>query len=152
MPRILSELQKTTVFDPVTEQIVELQYFLPTNTKRVEYANRLQELMTDKNVLILFPETRVNYGKELLAGIPEDYFATPDGKKLSSDPNSEDYRGDWKEIVFKFAPELLAALAERVFEAEAHAKRQRFMDEFIKRGIAVNLGEQAKKKTASQSS
>jgi hypothetical protein len=148
MARDLAKIQKVKIFDSVTGEEIELSYTLPSPVKKVEYAQRLYDATQDKNVLRIFPETRVEYGKEILAGIPDNYFSI-EGKVISSDPASENYREDYKELIAKEAPDILASLAEAVFEAEEQARRRRFAESVMKANASVILGELSKKKTDS---
>lgn len=90
-----------------------LFYRLPTFIERSKYENSIY-LIKDGS-LVLVPDTRINFGKEILTGIGENCFSDEDGA-ISSDPEKDNYREDWKDLLVESAPEIVAQLAFYVFE------------------------------------
>lgn len=59
---------------------------------------------------------RVKYGARVLTGFKEGTFGC-DGLPISTDPkNKKQYRADWKELLVKAAPQLVAAVGQVAFE------------------------------------
>lgn len=59
---------------------------------------------------------RIKYGARVLTGFKEGSFAA-DGKPISADPKDKKaYRADWKELLVKAAPQMVAAVGQVAFE------------------------------------
>jgi len=72
-----------------------------------------------QNVKFRHSKAQFKFGAKILKGIVEGDFGVPDqdGKivPISSDPESPDYRQDWKALLLKMAPAVVITLAAAVF-------------------------------------
>jgi hypothetical protein len=152
MSRRLSKIQYVQILDTTTLKDIELGYIMPDPVMQAEYAVKIQEMVQDKDKIKIFPQVRVEFGKKIITAIPDGYFTDENGKAVSSNINNENYREDWKDLLEEHASDLLADLALRVFEAKQEAERNRIMQSFIEKGVAIELASEAKKKISSQSS
>jgi len=102
------------ITDAIGGGIVELHYRLPTTEERLEYQRAC--LVQDGDEVRFDPgQARVDFGLLVLTGIRDGDFAA-DGKPISSNPDSPDYREDWKILLRATASDLLGALGMAVFE------------------------------------
>jgi hypothetical protein len=116
MPRILSdEPCKVTFFDNIAGSKITLEYRLPTSEERIKYTNS-QVARHGRKIESTTGETRMKYGARILTGITDGDFIKADGKSLSSSPQSKNYDAGWKEVIAKYAPDVIAMLAMQVFE------------------------------------
>lgn len=154
MGRELKEIHLVKIYDRFSSDggTVELQYRVPERASvYMEFSQslwptlKIGELPNEESVLNL--DARVKFAKEYIAGIPEGYFSDENGKLISSDKNSENYRDDWKDLLEKHAADLLAALGEYIFERSEYSQR-RILDA-ITNGVKVRID--TKKKTDSLS-
>ena len=123
--RILGEkvIPEIAFSDPVSGSELSFFYRVPTTDERKTYLasmfKRVDEVMEDHSY-----DTRVKYAKKILTGIGEGQFGfevedEEDGSKviqISSDPNNEHYRADWKELIEQYLPDMLWFLSFRIFE------------------------------------
>lgn len=65
-------------------------------------------------------EALLDYGEMVILGFEEGYFKEKMSvgklRVFSSDPGSENYDPSWKALLRKYAPDILEAVAEHVFE------------------------------------
>lgn len=116
MPRILSDQPcLVTFFDNISGDKITLKYRLPTTEERIKYTNS-QVSRHGRKVESTMGETRQKYGLRVLLGITDGNFQKADGKPLSSNQESPAYDPDWKTVIAKFAPDVVAMLAMHVFE------------------------------------
>lgn len=124
MPRRLSktETNELSLYDHISGSDIVLTYRMPTTQEREGYANASVK-RTRKGMKFQVVQARQEFGLKILAGIREGDFEVEDGKggwtPLSSDPESPNYREDWKAVVGELAPDLVQALAGHVFDASA---------------------------------
>ena len=101
--------------DPATDDVHELYYRQPTVKERNAY--EASRFVRRKNKLINKSfETRLKFGLRILTGFKKGTFGI-NGKPFSSDPQDGDYREDWKALLQKGAPEIVAKLGQKVFES-----------------------------------
>lgn len=119
MPRELrqNERNKLVIEDPFTGEKVELFYRMPSVSEHVDfqkqsylYKQTASGTITENNT----PQTRIDFGLKILTGFTDGYFLY-DGKPISPDPKSPDYRQDWKELIKETAANLVDALGMKVF-------------------------------------
>ncbi len=125
--RILGEkvIHEIAFSDPVSGSELSFFYRIPTTDERKTYLasqfKRVGDVLEDHSY-----DTRVKYAKKILTGIGEGQFGfeveaeeEEDGSKviqISSNPNNEHYRADWKELIEKYLPDMLWFLSFRIFE------------------------------------
>lgn len=64
-------------------------------------------------------ETRQEWGEKKITGFKEGDFRFKEGetlREISSDPESANYEPNWKALLRKYAPDILEAVAEQIFE------------------------------------
>lgn len=114
--RDLSVNQKNILIinDGRSGSTLELYYRNPTTEEEAGYQVKMVKRQGKKVILNLHP-TRIEYGLKVLTGFREGDFGL-DGKVISSDPSSENYREDWKELFKQGASDIIAILGRTVFE------------------------------------
>jgi len=109
-----TDKNELVVHDAISGTDIVLYYRLPTTSERIAYQRALIR-KTGKKVVLRAGEARQEFGLKILTGIREGDFGY-DGKTISSDPKSERYRDDWKQLVGETAGDLVEVLALTVFE------------------------------------
>lgn len=104
-----------TFDDNISGGKITLEYRMPTPDERVKYANE-QVVRSGRKVKSASGETRQKYGLRILTGITDGQFTQEGGKPLSSDKNSPHYNEGWKAIIAQYASDVVATLAQHVFE------------------------------------
>jgi len=117
MPRDLkaSERNKLTITDAIGGGDIELYYRNPTTEECVQFQSESVRKVGGK-IRYHFAETRIKYGLRVLTGFRHGDFIY-DGKPLSSDPSSADYREDWKALLKETAADIVIAVGFAVFES-----------------------------------
>jgi hypothetical protein len=116
MPRILSDEPCEVTFDDnIAGGKIKIRYRMPTTEERIKYSNS-QVNRSGRKLESIIGDTRQKFGKIILAGITDGDFMTAGNKPLSSNEGSPHYDAGWKEIVAKYAPDVIAMLAMHVFE------------------------------------
>lgn len=112
------ELNSLKMYDHLSGSDIVIFYRMPTTEERSGYTN--ESILRQRNKIVnRYGETRQKYGYKILEGVREgDFEIKKDGKwvPISSDPNSEYFIPDWKKHIRKNAPDILEALAARVFD------------------------------------
>jgi hypothetical protein len=101
--------------DGISGDIHEIYYRLPTNEERASYQSNLISRRGKKIQTRIF-ETRIKFGGKLVTGFRKGTLGI-EGKAFASDSTDPDYREDWKELLLKFAPDVIASVAVTAFEA-----------------------------------
>lgn len=109
-----SDKNTLTIKDSISGTDIELYYRLPLTDERVAYQNRLFTSKGGK-VKTHTAETRIEYGLKILTGFREGDFGFG-GKPISSDPQSKNYKENWKILVKATASDIVNAFAFVVFE------------------------------------
>ncbi|MDD2902108.1 MAG: hypothetical protein PHU44_06700 [Syntrophales bacterium] len=114
MARVLKEENHSlTVHDPVSGSAVTLHYRRPTSEERVAYQLSAFRLEGGQRRFCL-GETRLKFGLEILTGFGSgDFLVAEEGGEAPLDPERHP---DWKERVEEHAPDLVAYLAQQIFE------------------------------------
>ena len=85
----------------------------PTTKERLDY--QAATIQSKKNRLAIDHGARLKYGVALVTGIRDGDLGF-EGKPLSADPASPNYRSDWKEILRDHRADLLMGVAMDAFE------------------------------------
>ena len=122
MARILGEeRQAMRVQDPVSGSVITLYYRRPTSQERVAYQLSAYRIEGGERRLCL-GETRLKFGLEILTGFSEgDFQIREDGQAVPLDPARHP---DWRERLAEHASDLVAYLAQQVFEGLRVASRE----------------------------
>jgi hypothetical protein len=94
-------------------------YFRQANTKEMHgYQNEAVQRKRN-NVKFRSSEAQLKYGHKVMTGIRDGDCGAPnvEGKMvpISSDPQSPDYRENWRELLEQYAPNIIIALGAYVF-------------------------------------
>jgi len=123
MPRITAPdvINELKINDAISGETISLFYRLPTTEERVRYgkASIRREGNKIKNEIV---ESRQKYGKLILTGIKDgDFVKIENGKEVSysSNPQSPDYDSNWKELVCRYASDLVEFMALQIFEGNS---------------------------------
>jgi hypothetical protein len=120
MGRIIGEnIQNALIIkDKKSEGTLTLYYGSETAAERIAFKSSLWEREGDK-IRSRRTEALQEWGEKKIIGFKEgDFKYKIDGelKIFSSDPESKNYDPKWKELLRKYAPDVLEALAEHIFE------------------------------------
>jgi hypothetical protein len=116
--RDAKKADEETVFefaDQAEGCVHEVRARRPTTRERFEFEASLFRREGDR-VLNRTPWVRIEFGKQLLTGIRKGTIGEG-GRPVASDPEDEDYREDWRDVVAEAVPEIPEALARHFFEA-----------------------------------
>jgi hypothetical protein len=111
----------------------------PTDAERIRYSNELytrEKNKADKEVIMMHPEVRRDYGLKVLTGFKYGDFGDENGKPISSDETHGNYRKDWKELILANAPEHLPLIAMHVFESTKIKSRK------VTEGIEIEVAQE----------
>lgn len=117
-PDIINELK---INDAISGETITLFYRLPTTEERMRYGKSSirREGNKIKNEIV---EARQKFGKMILTGIKDgDFVKIVDSKEVpySSNPDSTEHDPNWKELVCKYASDLVEFMALTVFEGNS---------------------------------
>jgi len=121
MGRFLGEERHAlAVQDPVSGSVVTLYYRRPSSEERVAYQLSAYRLEGGQRRFCL-GETRLKFGLEILTGFGAgDFLLQENGAQVPLDPERHP---DWKSRLAEHAPDLVAYLAQQVFEGMRVASR-----------------------------
>jgi len=119
MPFIFTDQpNKLKLNDHLSNSSIELFYRTPSAKEQASYVNGMTR--RERNKLVnCTGEQRQKMGAEILTGFREGDFEKPGGVVISSDPASPNFDKEWKQLVCKYAPHLVEALAIHAFEQTA---------------------------------
>ena len=109
---------KLNIKDPFSGDVLHIYYRSPTSEERVKYFSAQFEIV-DGKVDLSPSKGRLELGAAIILGFDEgDFGREVDGepRPYSSDPESPSYEAGWKDLLMKFAPDILEALALHAFE------------------------------------
>lgn len=109
-----SDRNEITINDTRSGTEIKLFYRNPRTQEEVGYQAALFLRKGGKLKINAF-ETRMKYGMAILTGIREGDFGI-DGKPISSDIASPNYREDWKALIAAQAPDIVTTFAFAIFE------------------------------------
>ncbi len=122
MPRIVGEKieNKLMIPDKFAGGFCTIFYRPGTTEERIAYPSAQWE-RKDGLIRNRRREALLEYGELVILGFEEGYFQEKmeDGtlRTVSSDPASKNYDLNWKAFLRKYAPDVLEAIAEHVFES-----------------------------------
>lgn len=101
--------------DPVSGDVHEFYYRLPTTQERVAFQNKMvirkgNKVLVRKDLFAVYVEC----GALILTGFKPGTLSR-DGRLISPDPESPDYCEGWKDLLVKSAPDMLAVIGRVVF-------------------------------------
>lgn len=137
--RLGAELNTLKIQDNISGDEIEVYWRPPTTKERAAYANESIR-RRGRKVRTRVGEARQKYGLLIMSGIREGDFEVKQDEKwvpLASDPESENYNAEWKNIVLRDAPDIVELLAAHVFDASAE------VDESQGQGLTESTGEDA---------
>lgn len=116
MPRMLTDApNELRLRDNISDSVIVLYYKTPSAKQQASYTNGMTR--RERNKLVnCTGEQRQKYGAEILTGFREGDFVKADGTAFSPDPKAANYDPAWKDLVCRFAPDLVEALAIHAFE------------------------------------
>ena len=121
MPRIVGEKVENRLMipDKFAGGFCTIFYRSGTTEERIAYPSAQWE-RKDGMLRNRKREALLDYGELVILGFEEGYFQEkmPEGELriVSSDPESKNYDPNWKAFLRKWAPDVLEAVAEHVFE------------------------------------
>ena len=132
MPLILEKSDRNELKFDYEGGSVVLYYSDPTTKQRIAYSNSVTR-RKGRKIINDLAATRLAGGKAICTGIREGDLAVPaDNEKgyslISSDPQSPDYRKDWKELLVKHQADFLMLLGAHAFENTSVAGDMEFGD------------------------
>jgi hypothetical protein len=115
MPRELKRTDRNQLIldDAISGGKIVLFYRFPETSERVAF--QAAAYKRDGDTLIDSSDQAIIDSAIVVLTAIRDGDFTYDGKKISSDPQSEDYREDWKECVAETGADLLTVLGRVVF-------------------------------------
>jgi len=126
MPRFLGQQINTLrLFDNLNDgETIELYYRNPTTKERQKYTDYAVVRKRNQTEFRVTEAQRI-FGAKILTGIREGDFLIPgeDGQPvpLSSDPKSEHYREDWKDMLIEYASDIVTFVGSQVFDRSVEA-------------------------------
>jgi hypothetical protein len=117
MDFIFSDAPKELIFkNPEKGQEIVLLYNEPSAETRIQYGGDIATIYRDKEIKDVRIEdivkVQLEYGLKCLSGFR--VIGVP--INISCDPQSPEYREDWKEMIKDRAPELIIKLCQNVFD------------------------------------
>ncbi|MDH5524441.1 MAG: hypothetical protein OEY01_10685 [Desulfobulbaceae bacterium] len=97
-------------------------YRMPTATERLHYSNK-SVVREGGKVVFNHGPVRQEYGMKIFVGFKDGDFADADGNPMSSDPQSPHYNKNWRDLIEKYAADIVEVLALFVFESSVAVKR-----------------------------
>jgi hypothetical protein len=131
---------KVSINDSISGRIIVLYFRVPTTRERIQYSKSLFQRKGNK-ITYAYAEARQKWGREILTGFEEGAFGVVKGDKeipYSSNPESKNYREDWKNLVCEFASDLVEILATHVFEGSTPLVAPRLGEEEEETGEEVD--------------
>lgn len=120
MARYLSDLDnELCIDDNISGTTVRLFHRMPTPGERIRYTNECYPKDNKGRTRIALSESRQKFGMKILTGIGNGDFLDGDGKPMSSDKSDENYNQAWRDLVAKYAIDLVELMAAQVFDASA---------------------------------
>ncbi len=137
--RILGKNTKNEleIFDAVSSSTITYYWRNPTDAERIRYSNELytRSKKEDKDIILMHPEIKKEYGLKVLTGFKPGDFADENGKPIGTEKGSENYDPNWKEKLLEYVPEHLTLIATHVFEST------KIKSSKISEGIEIEVAE-----------
>lgn len=106
--------------DGSSGDVHEMYYRRPTAVEMAGYQAALFE-RKGKKVINRVYQTRIDFGAKILTGFKPGTFGF-DGQAISAEKADKGYREDWQRILRELAPDVVAAVAQQVFEGTGVAR------------------------------
>lgn len=104
---------------------LEFHYRLPIQAERDAYTKATVQHKGNKvrSKANVFTE-QAALGKRVLKGFKKGSLADESGRVISSDKTDPDFNPDWKDLLEKYRPDLLAAVGQRVLKTTETAEEE----------------------------
>jgi hypothetical protein len=109
-----SESNRLVMTDGVTGEKIVVFYSTPLASQIKAYRQASIKRKGDKVVMNTF-DPALKYGLEIITGFEEGAFGY-DGKPISADPTSPNYREDWKSLLAETAADIVTIVAAVAFD------------------------------------
>jgi hypothetical protein len=109
-----SDTNRLALTDGVTGEKIVVFYATPQASQVKAYRQASIKRKGDKVVMNTF-DPALKYGLEILTGFEEGAFGF-DGKPISADPESPNYREDWKALLAETASDIVTIVAAVAFD------------------------------------
>jgi hypothetical protein len=122
MGRIIGDGVKNQLVlkDPFSGDPIIIYYRIPNSEERIAYESAKYRREKDRFEFCL-SEARLKFGEKIIEGFEEGSFLHKiegaGNRPFSSDPESPNYDPSWKELLRKYAPDVLEILAEHAFDS-----------------------------------
>jgi len=134
MPRHMKEgLNTLKIWDNISNSELEVYYRAPTTEERTAFSNESIQRKRNK-IIFRTSQARQKFGLKILTGIREGDFIVREGDKdvpLGSNSNLPHYNPEWKNLMMKYAADIVELLAVHVFEAPAETLDEEAADDLI---------------------
>lgn len=113
------------VKDRLSGAFLEFHYRLPIQAERDAYTKATVQHKGNKvrSKANVFTE-QADLGKRVLTGFKKGPLADESGRIISSDKTDPDFNPDWKDLLEKYRPDLLAAVGQRVLKTTESAEEE----------------------------
>lgn len=105
-----------TMYDSISGSSIQFFHRTPETDDRIRYQAAKFRREGDR-MINCSRRAAIDAAANVLTGIREGDFII-DGQPLSSDPASENYRADWKELIEGMAGDLLFVMGNLLFEGQ----------------------------------
>ena len=109
-----SDRNRVVLQDTVSGTEIGIYYSTPTATQVKSYRQQSVRRKGNKVVVDNFGPA-LSFGLEIITGFDEGVFGF-DGKPISSDPASPNYREDWKSLLAETAADIVTMVAHIAFD------------------------------------
>lgn len=103
-----------------------LYYRRPTSTEHAAYAASAAQRRGGK-IINRMIETRLKFGARVLTGFQKGTFGFQ-GQAIASEPEDQDFYPDWKNLLVKAVPDIVAAIGREAFEGTQVVSETETMD------------------------
>lgn len=115
-----AERNTLEIHDGMSGDVHEIHYRMPTNEERAAYQNGAFERRGQKIRSRIF-ENRLKFGARIITGFRKGTLGI-DGNAFSSDPDDPDFRQDWKDLLVRYAGDVVASVGAGIFEGTGAAR------------------------------
>lgn len=109
-----SDANRLTLTDSLTGKKIVVLYSTPTVDQVKGYRQESIRRKGNKSIVSTF-DPALKYGLAIITGFEEGAFGY-DGKPISADPASPNYREDWKALLSKTAADIVTMVSAVVFD------------------------------------
>lgn len=108
------------VTDGISGDVHEIHFRKPTSKEIASFQAKLFE-RKGKKIINRAHATRLEFGTEIITGFKPGTLGI-NGVAISPVASDPGYRADWKDLLAENAPDIVAAVAQQVFEGTGVAK------------------------------